>query len=330
MVIDQKITDRYALYNGDCNEVMNTLGDESINLSVYSPPFGGLYHYSSDPRDLSNSYNYDAFFDHYDYTVSNISRITKKGRITAVHCMDVPSGNSGKDYYTDFPGDIIRLHEKHGFHMIARHTIWKEPLAVRNRTMAKALAHRTTVDDCAYAGVAGADYMLIFRKDGENEIPIQHPTGFDRYAGGLDVPEEFKQYRNHVGDQKLNRYSHWIWRRYASSIWDDIDIGDVLPFVPSNDGSDQEEKHVHPLQLSVIERVVQMRSNPGEIVLTPFLGIGSEAYVPVRCGRKAIGIELKTAYYNQAVRNVDQVIMDMKKGTDQIENEQQSLFSEVV
>jgi len=323
MVIDQKITKSSALYNGDCNEVMETFDDESVHLSVYSPPFGGLYHYSSDPRDLSNSYDYDAFFDHYDYTVSQIARITKPGRITAVHCMDVPSGNSGKDHYTDFPGDIIRLHEDHGFNMIARHTIWKEPLAVRNRTMAKGLAHMTTVSDCAYAGVAGGDYMLIFRKKGENKIPIEHPTGFDRYAGSINVPTEFHRFKNHVGDQKQNRYSHWIWRRYASCIWDDIDIGDVLPFVPSNDGSDQEEKHVHPLQLSVIERVVQMRSNPGEIVLTPFLGIGSEAYVAVRCGRKALGIELKTAYYNQALRNIGS--LNTKKNKS-IPDKQESFF----
>lgn len=323
MVVDQIITDDYALYNGDCNDVISEMKDESIHLSVYSPPFGGLYHYSSDPRDLSNSNDYSQFFDHYDYTVSQISRITKPGRITAVHCMDVPSGNSGNDYLSDFPGDIIRLHQKHGFGMICRHTIWKEPLAVRNRTMRKDLTHMVTVDDCAYAGVAGGDYMLIFRKKGENKEPIVHPTGFDKYAGACEMPSDILSYKNFKGDQKQNIFSHWIWRRYASCIWDDIDIGDVLPFHSSNDGSDQEEKHVHPLQLSVIERVIQMRSNKGDIVLTPFLGIGSEAYVSVRSGRKAVGVELKTSYYNQAVRNV----MEGMSGFKEMETRQREMFS---
>lgn len=303
-VIDQKITEDYAIYNGDCNAVMKSFPDNSIHLSVYSPPFGGLYNYSSDVRDLSNCHDYEQFFEHYAFTVSQISRITVPGRITAVHCTDIPSGNSGYDYLNDFPGDIIRLHEKYGFKYIARHVIWKEPLWVRNRTMSKSLAHKTIVDDSAYAGVASADYMLIFRKNGQNKIPIAHPTGFEYYAGECPIPKDILKYRNYEGDQKLNKYSHWIWRRYASSIWDDINMTNVLPFIPSNDGSDQEEKHVHPLQLDIIDRVILIRSNPGDKVLTPFMGIGSEAYCAVRHKRKAIGIELKSAYYKQAIKNL--------------------------
>lgn len=303
-VIDQKITDSYAIYNGDCIDVMQGLPDGAVHLSVYSPPFGGLYNYSSDERDLSNCRDYDQFFEHYEYVVREMARITMSGRCSAVHCMDVPTGNTGSDAYIDFPGDIIRLHQRMGFHFIARHAIWKEPLWVRNRTMQKNLAHKTAVDDSIQCGVASADYLLIFRKKGANPIPVAHPTGFLEYAGDdSKMPPEIKQMRGFEGDQKTNRYSHWIWRRYASSIWDDIRMGHVLPFIESKDEDD--EKHVHPLQLDVIDRVVQMRSNPNETVLTPFLGVGSEVYSAVTKGRRGIGAELKTSYYKQATRNLD-------------------------
>lgn len=301
--MDSVITDDYALYNGDCIEVMKELPPASIHLSVYSPPFCGMYQYSSDDRDLSNCSDYKAFFEHYGYVVAELDRITVPGRCTAVHCMDVPSSNSGSDYYTDFPGDIIRLHEQHGFRFIARHAIWKEPLWVRNRTMQKNLAHKTSVDDSIYCGVASADYLLVFRKAGENPIPVAHPTGFLSYAGDdSKMPAEVRAMRGFDGDQKTNRFSHWIWRRYASSIWDDIRMGRVMPFEESRD--DEDEKHVHPLQLDVIDRVVQMRSNLGETVLTPFMGVGSEVYSPVTLGRKGIGAELKESYYRQAVKNL--------------------------
>jgi len=303
-VISQEITEDYAIYNGDCIEVMSGLPDKSVHLSVYSPPFGGLYNYSSDDADLSNCSSYDQFFEHYGFVVEEIARLTLPGRCTAVHCMDVPSGNSGSDYYTDFPGDIIRLHEKHGFHFIARHAIWKEPLWVRNRTMQKNLAHKTAVDDSIYCGVASADYLLVFRKKGDNPIPVSHPTGFTEYAGDdSKMSSDVIQWRGFNGDQKANRFSHWIWRRYASSIWDDIRMGRVLPFKDSKEEDD--EKHVHPLQLDVIDRVIQMRSNEGETVLTPFMGVGSEVYSAVRLGRRGLGMELKESYYRQAVANVE-------------------------
>src|ERR1700744_1744098 len=171
-VIDQMITDTYAIYNADCVETMKTLPDESIHLSCYSPPFGGLYNYSSSERDLSNCTDYAEFFEHYKFVVEEIARLTLPGRMTAVHCMDVPSGNSGTDYLLDFPGDIIKLHAECGFRYIARYAIWKEPLAVRNRTMAKNLAHKTIVDDSSRCSVASADYLLVFRRKGDNPIPI--------------------------------------------------------------------------------------------------------------------------------------------------------------
>jgi DNA modification methylase len=309
-VIQQTIKEDYALYNGDCIEVMKDFPEGKIDLSIYSPPFCGMYHYSSSERDLSNADSYDDFFSHYKFVVDEIHRITKPGRCTVVHCMDVPGGNTGKDALIDFPGDIIRLHQSIGFDYIARHAIWKEPLTVRNRTMQKNLAHKTVVDDSIYGGVAGADYILIFRKKGENKVPVSHPTGFDRYDGDLKMPFDIHKYMNFDGDQKLNRYSHWIWRNYASSFWFDIRLDNVLQYKEGRDNED--EKHVHPLQLDVINRVVIMRSNPGEIVFTPFMGVGSEVYGAVFNNRKGIGVELKESYYKQAIKNLAHVYNDRK------------------
>jgi len=305
MVIEQKITDNYAIYNSDCIETMATMKTESIHLSIYSPPFGGLYHYSSSERDLSNCRSYEEFFEHYEYVVKEIHRLTLPGRNTAVHCMDVPSGNCGSDHLKDFPGDIIRLHEKLGFHYIARYHVWKEPLGVRNRTMAKNLAHKTIVEDSSKCSVASADYLLVFRKDGENPVPIEHPNGLMDYAGERFVPPELLQYRGHKGSQIENRYSHWIWRQYASAFWDDVRISRVLPYKKARD--EEDEKHIHPLQLDVIERCIILWSNPGEIVFTPFMGIGSEVYCAIHNGRKGIGIELKPTYYKQAIMNIKHI-----------------------
>lgn len=301
-VNDSLLTENYALYNGDCIEVMQSMPDECIDLSVYSPPFGGLYHYSSSDRDLSNCKDYGEFFDHYAFVVRELARITKPGRMTAVHCMDVPSGNSGTDYLIDFPGDIIRLHEKEGFRYIARYAVWKEPLGVRNRTMAKNLAHKTIVDDSSRCSVASADWLLVFRRKGENKAPIAHPVGLLDYAGERRPPNEVLAYRGWKGNQIENRYSHWIWRQYASAFWDDVRIDRVLPFRESKD--EEDEKHVHPLQLDVIDRVVTLWSNPGETVLTPFMGVGSEVYGAVCLGRRGVGMELKPSYYRQAVKNL--------------------------
>lgn len=317
-VIDQILTERYALYNGDCIEAMSSMPDGKVHLSLYSPPFGGLYHYSSNDRDLSNCRDYEQFFEHYAFVVKELYRLTVPGRITAVHCMDVPSGNSGRDHLIDFPGDIIRLHEKEGFRYIARYAVWKEPLGVRNRTMAKNLAHKTIVEDSSRCSAAAADYLLVFRRKGENPIPIEHPTGLLSYAGSREIPEELMRYRGWDGNQIENRYSHWIWRQYASAFWDDVRLERVLPFKESRDEND--EKHVHPLQLDVIERVVTLWSNPGETVLTPFMGVGSEVYGAVNLNRKAIGVELKPSYYLQAVRNLETV---------QPEAEQDSLFAAI-
>jgi DNA modification methylase len=325
MVNEQVITDKYAIYNGDCCEVMTTLPDESIHFSIYSPPFatsdGGLYHYSSSERDLSNSRGYEEFFQHYEFVVREIYRLLMPGRMVAVHCMDVPSGNTGCDYYLDFPGDIIRLHQKVGFRWACpRIHIWKEPLEVRNRTLTKALAHKSIVDDSSHCTVAGADYLLVFRKPGKNQVPITHEHGLTDYAGATPLPADVLRYRGWTGNQIENRYSHNIWRRYASCCWGDIRLDNVLPFREARD--EEDEKHLHPLQLDVIERGLQLWSNPGERVLTPFMGVGSEVYQSVVSDRMGIGVELKPSYFRQAVKNMHAAINKPKA------EENRSLFED--
>ena len=301
-LMNNVITDMYAIYNGDCMDVMKELPNDKLHMSIYSPPFGGLYNYSSDARDMSNCLDYDQFFSHYKFVVQEMARITMPGRTSCVHCTDIPSGNSGKDFLRDFPGDIIRLHQKHGFRYLARHTIWKEPLWVRNRTMSKVLAHKTICDDGCLGGVASADYLLVFRKAGENPVPVIHKTGLDHYAGGEPIPSDILKYRKMNGKQTGNKYSQWIWRHYASSVWDDIRIGRYLPFKDCKE--DDDEKHVHPMQLDINDRAISLRTNQGETVFTPFMGVGSEVYSAVALNRKGIGVELKTSYFRQAVENM--------------------------
>ena len=311
-VKDQKITSDYAIYNGDCNEVMSKLPDNKIGLSIYSPPFTGMYQYSSDEKDLSNCDSYEDFFTHYEFVVKELHRITMIGRLSIVHCMDVPNSNTGKgDSYIDFPGDIIRLHEKLGFEFRGRRSIWKEPLSVRLRTMQKNLAHQTVVEDSVASGVAAADYILVFAKKGLNQIPVTYPTGLQFYAGEREIPDELLKFKNWEGKQTENKYSHWIWRQYASSQWDDIRINNVLKFKQSRDKDD--EKHVHPLQLDVIERCVILYSNPGEIVFDPFSGVGSTIYQAIINNRKGIGAELKPSYFRQEVMNLKEIKRDSEQ-----------------
>lgn len=314
-VIDQQLTGNYAIYNGDCCEVLPSMPDESVHLSVYSPPFCGLYNYSSSEHDMSNCRTYEEFFEHYSFLVDQIHRLTIKGRISAVHCMDTPAAVGGG--LDDFPGDIVRLHKAKGFEYLGRHVVWKEPLGVRNRTMARGLAHKQIVDDSALCDLAHADFLLLFKKKGDNPIPIPHPVGLMHYAGEREIPADLLKYRGWTGKQTENRYSHWIWRQYASAFWDDIRINNVLPFKEARDENDV--KHPHPLQLDVIERLIVLRSNPGETVLEPYLGVGSGVYQAVKCGRRGIGVELKPSYYRQAVQNIAAALLP--------EEEQRDLFA---
>jgi DNA modification methylase len=310
MIKEQTITDNYALYCSDCMYVLPTLPDASIDLSVYSPPFAGLYNYSSSENDFSNCENKEQFLEQYDFLISEMARVTKPGRINAVHCTDV---FDNKSFLWDFPHEIIRLHEKNGFHYRNRITIWKEPLKVRMRTMVQSLMHKFIVEDTTRCFTAMPDYVLIFTRNGESEVPVTHPFGLNEYFGETPfLPAHIETYGNYAdfkkkwanfkGDPKENKMSHLIWQRYASSVWDDIRIDNVLPFKDSKE--DDDEKHVHPLQLDVIDRIVEMYTNPNELVLTPFMGVGSEVFSPVSMGRKAIGIELKDSYYKQAIINV--------------------------
>lgn len=321
-LINQEIKDNYAIYNGDCMEVIpNIIDDNSIDFSVYSPPFAGLYNYSSSPNDFSNCDNKEEFLEQYEYLIKEISRITKPGRITAVHCTDVIDHSSSNAGLWDFPNEIIRIHEKYGFRYRNKITIWKEPLKVRMRTMVKSLMHKLIVEDATECFTAMPDYVLIFKKKGENNVPVTHPDGLSEYYGATPMLPEMmdkygsfedlkKKYIDHQ-DPRSNKLSHIIWQRYASSVWDDIRIDNILPF---RDGRDEDdEKHVHPLQLDVIDRLVELYTNKGEVVLTPFMGVGSEVYSAVSLDRKAIGIELKKSYFNQAIKNLKETGNRFKK-----------------
>jgi len=317
-VIDEN--GRYAIYNDDCFNVIKELDSESVDLSVYSPPFAGLYNYSSDPRDMSNCDSKEQFLEQYEYLVKEMARVTKKGRINAVHCTDV-FDNTCRLW--DFPHEIIKLHEKYGFEYRNRITIWKEPLKVRMRTMVQSLMHKFIVEDSTKCFTAMPDYVLVFTKKGENEVPVTHEFGINNYAGEIPIlPNILRAFNNanktdhdedslwkHLNsvneDNGITKLNHYIWQRYASSVWDDIRIDNVLPFREAREEDD--EKHVHPLQLDVIERIIELYSNPNEVVLTPFMGVGSEVYGALKRGRKGIGIELKTSYFKQAIRNLDAV-----------------------
>lgn len=319
-VKDQLHEDNFSIYNGDCLDVVADMPDGSIDLSVYSPPFAGLYNYSSSERDMSNCETKEQFLEHYEFLIKEVSRVTKTGRITAVHCMDVCDNTSS---LWDFPHEIIKLHEKYGFEWKNRISIWKEPLKVRMRTMVQSLMHKFIVEDSTKCFTATGDQVLIFKKKGENKVPVTHEHGLTRYFGETPILPNIlrawnnqndtnlnedelwehlnKEFKNHK-DPKSNKLSHYIWQRYASCQWDDIRIDNVLKYKESKDEDD--EKHVHPLQLDVIDRIVELYSNPNEVVFTPFMGVGSEVYSPITLGRKAIGVELKESYYKQAIMNL--------------------------
>lgn len=343
MLVKQEIHQpTYSIYNSDNMEVLPQLPDQSIDLSIYSPPFCGLYNYSSDARDMSNCDSKEQFLDQYEFLIEHIARVTKPGRISAVHCTDV-FDNACRLW--DFPHEIIRLHEKHGFQYRNRITIWKEPLKVRMRTMVKSLMHKLIVEDSTQCFTAMPDYVLVFTKNGENAVPVTHPQGLKRYYGATPIlpnilnawnnandskftAEELWEYLNNTfddhDDPKTNKLSHYIWQRYASSVWDDIRIDNVIPFRDSKE--DDDEKHVHPLQLDVIDRLVDLYSNPGETVLTPFMGVGSEVYSPVSLGRKAIGIELKDSYFKQARINLS--LVESRFANEKMGLAQKDIFDE--
>ena len=310
MAINQSvITDNYAFYHGDCVEFTESMPDKSVGLCVYSPPFAELYNYSSSPRDMSNCVNYEQFLEHYEYLVQHLARVTIPGRLNAIHCMEVPMGTLAN---RDMPGDIIRLYQKYGFQFLRKVMVWKEPLRVAIRTRVLNLRHSQIVKDSTKCYPAGPDYVVLMRKPGADE-PVGNPLGLTYYAGELDADK-----RGQVGlkpaplhlqskfanwdDPRTNKWAHWIWQQYASPVWMDIRMGRLLSRKIAKESP--EEKHICPLQLDVIERIVQMYSNPGDTVYSPFGGIGSEPRSAVALGRKGVGVELKESYYRQAIRNL--------------------------
>lgn len=313
MTKDQLITEDYALYNSDCMYILPQIPDRSVDLSIYSPPFAGLYNYSSSENDFSNCETKEQFLEQYEFLIKEISRVTKPGRISAVHITNIKDSKTGDMW--NLPAEVIRLHQKHGFTWKDEITVWKEPLKVRMRTMVRSLMHKLIVEDSTECFTAMPDKILVFKRKGINEVPVTHPVGLYYYAGATPLlPEMAEKYgtfeqlkRKYEGweDPKTNKLSHIIWQRYASPVWDDIRIDNVLKYKESKEEDD--EKHLHPLQLDVIDRCVELWSNRGETVLTPFMGVGSEVFSPVSLGRKAIGIELKESYYKQAIKNLKNV-----------------------
>jgi hypothetical protein len=298
LAIHQTIGHKYSIYNGDCLDVMAALPDASVDLSIFSPPFVDLFCYSSSERDFGNAGNYAEFFDRFALLTDTLARVMKPGRLVAVHCIDIPAMKERDGYIglKDFPGDIIRSFQGAGFIYHSRTTIWKDPLIEATRTKALGLMHKQLCKDSAMSRCGLPDYLLAFRTKGENRSPIAHPKGLAEYHGTADP--------GGVGEKR----SHHIWRAYASPVWMDVDQTNVLPFRGARE--ERDEKHLCPLQLHTIARAIVLWSNPEDVVLTPFMGVGSEVYSAIKAGRKAIGIELKPSYYRQAVKNCAQATAD--------------------
>jgi len=289
---DQVISDNYALYCGDCVEVSMGLPNNCADITVYSPPFFELYVYSDDPKDMNNSANYDQFKTHYEFLLQEIKRITKPGRIIAVHCMDLPiqKGKEGFIGLRDFSGDLIKMHQEAGMIYHSRVTIWKDPVIEMQRTKALGLLHKTIKKDSCMSRVGIPDYVLFFRNEGDNEVPITHQDDDPLKPDYLPVD---------------------LWQKYASPVWYDIDYSRTLQYRSGRDGND--EKHITPLQLDTIERVLHLYSNEGEVVFSPFGGIGSEGFQAIKMNRKSISIELKDSYFNLNVKNHRDI--DMEKNS---------------
>jgi DNA modification methylase len=284
-VNDKKITDRYALYNADTTEVIKMFPDNSMGLEVYSPPFSALYTYSNSDRDLGNSRNDDEFYTHFEFIAKELYRILRGGRIMAVHCMQIPAMKERDGYIglKDFRGDLIRLFQKCGFIYHGEVTIWKDPVVEMQRTKALGLLHKQIKKDSARTRMGLPDYVIFMRKDGENEEPIEHTNE----SFPVDLWQD---------------YASPVWREYASPVWWNINQSDTLNRMFSDDES---EKHICPLQLPVIERILKLYSKEDDTVFTPFMGIGSEVYQAVKMGRRGVGIELKKEYYMQSVKNME-------------------------
>jgi DNA modification methylase len=274
--IDQVVTDTYAAYHGDCVEVLKGLPDQSIGYSIFSPPFASLYTYSNSPRDMGNVRDDAEFFAHLDFLIAELRRVMRPGRNVSFHCMDMPSSKErdGVIGLKDFPGDLLRAFQKHGFIFHAKVTIWKDPVTAMQRTKALGLLHKSVRENAAMCRMGIPDYLITVRTPGEQE---------DRVTHGEEFPVD-------------------LWQKVASPVWMDINPSDTLQYMSAREHDD--ERHICPLQLEVIRRGVMLWTNPGDIVLSPFMGIGSEGYVALEMGRRFVGAELKASYYQQATANL--------------------------
>lgn len=302
--VDQDVTDRYAIYQGDSCELIRAVPGDSVHFGVHSPPFEGLYKFSGSDRDLSNSEG-GAFWRHYQFLISEMLRITMPGRIQAVHVMQLPTSKRRDGFIgmRDFRGEVIRAWQDAGWWFHSEVCIWKDAVVAQARSKSHRLNHKQVVKDSTISGQALADYIVAFRKPGENPEPVA--GALKRYVGEGDGPDYAKFTTD---NDSRNWYSIEVWQRYASPVWMDIRQSRTLQYLTARDGHD--EAHISPLQLDVIERCIDLWSNPSDIVFTPFLGIGSEVWAAIHSGRRGLGFELKDKYFRQARINMTRDLAD--------------------
>lgn len=314
--VNQVVNDRYAIYEGDACDLIRGIPGDSVHFGIHSPPFEGLYKFSNYDRDISNNEG-ESFWVHYGFLISEILRVTKPGRIHSVHCMQLPTSKMRHGFIgmRDFRGEIVRAYEDAGWIFHSEVCIWKDPVVAQQRTKSIRLLHKQIEKDSTISGMGLADYIVSFRKPGDNETAVSGM--FDVWSGddSLDVSREaYDRHRKQVEAEGRSvwPFDKWksilIWQRYASPVWSDIDQTNTLQYRGGRDEKD--EQHISPLQLDVIERCLSLWSLPGETVMTPFLGIGSEVYSSVKMGRKGIGFELKPSYFKQAVKNMSSLDND--------------------
>lgn len=303
--LNQVVTDRYAIYHGDSCELIRAIPGDSMDFGIHSPPFEGLYKFSNSDRDVSNNEG-PAFWEHYAFLISELLRITAPGRLHSVHVMQLPMTKirDGAIGMRDFRGEVIRAYEDAGWILHSEVCIWKDPVVAQQRTKSIRLLHMQIVKDSSLSGQGLADYVVTFRKPGENVKRIA--GGFSRYLGKPEDEPDRSKYT--MPTDSRNWYSIEVWQRYASPVWMDIRQTRTLQYRGAR--AEKDEQHISPLQLDVIERCIDLWSNPGEKVFTPFMGIGSEVYGAVTAGRYGIGIELKDTYFKQAVKNVAAAIAE--------------------
>jgi DNA modification methylase len=323
-ILNQAVANNFALYNGDCVEVTKGLPDNSVHYSIFSPPFSSLYTYSNSDRDMGNSRSDEEFFEHFRYLIKELYRVIMPGRLVSVHCMNLPTSKTHHGYIgiRDFRGEIIRAFEDEGWIFHSEVCIWKDPVVAQQRTKALGLLHKQVVKDSAMSRQGIPDYLVTLRKPGVNEEPISGE--FEEFVGeGIDVSRE--SYEKHASKVRADGREPWpfemwrsvfVWQKYASPVWMDINPSNTLQYRSAREEKD--EKHICPLQLDVIARGVELWSNPGDIVLSPFTGIGSEGYQSIKMGRRFVGAELKESYYNIAAKNLQMAVAEREEG-EQVE-----------